>query len=135
MGKRRRSREIILKLLYQKELNEQNPEDMLEQFWHEREENEEVKIFVASIFCGVNESKDELDTWIMKYSKNWDLNRLSIIDKCILRLSVYELLYRKDIPPNVSINEAIDISKKYSNADAGKFINGILDKVSKECSK
>ncbi|MCH7505335.1 transcription antitermination factor NusB [PVC group bacterium] len=135
MGKRRRSREIILKLLYQKELNEQNPEDMLEQFWHEREENEEVKIFVASIFCGVNESKDELDTWIMKYSKNWDLNRLSIIDKCILRLSVYELLHRKDIPPKVSINEAIDISKKYSNADAGKFINGILDKVSKECSK
>lgn len=134
MGKRRRSREIILKLLYQKELNEQNPEDMLEQFWHEREENEEVKIFVASIFCGVNESKDELDTWIMKYSKNWDLNRLSIIDKCILRLSVYELLHRKDIPPKVSINEAIDISKKYSNADAGKFINGILDKVSKECS-
>ena len=134
MGKRRRSREIILKLLYQKELNEQNPEDMLEQFWHEREENEEVKIFVASIFCGVNESKDELDTWIMKYSKNWDLNRLSIIDKCILRLSVYELLHRKDIPPKVSINEAIDISKKYSNEDAGKFINGILDKVSKECS-
>ena len=135
MGQRRRSREIILKLLYQKELNEQNPEDMLEQFWHEKEENEEVKIFVASIFCGVNESKDELDTWIMKYSKNWDLNRLSIIDKCILRLSVYELLHRKDIPPKVSINEAIDISKKYSNADAGKFINGILDKVSKECSK
>ena len=134
MGKRRRSREIILKLLYQKELNEQNPEDMLEQFWYEREENEEVKIFVTSIFCGVNESKDELDTWIMKYSKNWDLNRLSIIDKCILRLSVYELLHRKDIPPKVSINEAIDISKKYSNADAGKFINGILDKVSKECS-
>lgn len=134
MGKRRRSREIILKLLYQKELNEQDPEDMLEQFWHEREENEEVKIFVASIFCGVNESKDELDTWIMKYSKNWDLNRLNIIDKCILRLSVYELLHRKDIPPKVSINEAIDISKKYSNADAGKFINGILDKVSKECS-
>ena len=134
MGQRRRSREIILKLLYQKELNDQNPEDMLENFWHEKEEKEEVKSFVASIFCGVNESKDELDTWIMKYSKNWDLNRLSIIDKCILRLSVYELLHRKDIPPKVSINEAIDISKKYSNADAGKFINGILDKVSKECS-
>ena len=134
MGQRRRSREIILKLLYQKELNEQDPKDMLEKFWYEKEEKEEVKSFVASIFCGVNESKDELDTWIMKYSKNWDLNRLSIIDKCILRLSVYELLHRKDIPPKVSINEAIDISKKYSNADAGKFINGILDKVSKECS-
>ena len=132
MGKRRKSREIVVKLLYHKDINDASTKEILDRFWEKDPAGEDVMRFVEDVFLGVIAKGEELDENIKKYSKNWDINRLSIIDKCILRLSIYEILYRPDIPHNVSINEAIDIAKKYSNLDSGKFINGILDRVSKE---
>jgi len=134
MGKRRQSREIVLKLLYHKEINDQDSGRIWEDFSLDTEVKEDVLAFAKELFCGVMDQKTTLDQLIQQYSQNWDLTRLSIIDKCILRFACYEILYRTDIPANVSINEAIDIAKKYSGDDSGKFINGILDRISKETS-
>ena len=69
---------------------------------------------------------------IVKYAKNWDIHRMAVIDRNILRLAIYEIMFRDDIPPVVSINEAVDIAKRYSTEESGKFVNGILDKIRSE---
>ena len=74
-------------------------------------------------------SLDEIDELIISYADNWDLNRMAVVDRNILRLAAYEMIHREDIPPIVSINEAVDIAKKFSTEDSGKFVNGILDKI------
>ena len=73
-----------------------------------------------------------LDERIKKYAKNWDLHRMAVVDRNIMRLAIYEMLHRDDIPPIVSINEAVDIAKKFSTEDSGKFVNGILDQIKGE---
>jgi N utilization substance protein B len=77
----------------------------------------------------VKASRDEIDAWIERFSQNWKIRRMSRVDRNVLRVAVYELLYCHDIPPKVSINEAIDIAKRYGTEDSGAFINGILDSV------
>jgi N utilization substance protein B len=75
------------------------------------------------------ERQTDLDAHIKKYAINWELHRMAVVDRNVLRLAIYEMLFRDDIPPVVSINEAVDIAKKFSTEDSGKFVNGILDKV------
>jgi N utilization substance protein B len=87
------------------------------------------KEFMESLVKGVLEHLGDLDETIAQHAKNWNLQRMAAVDRNILRLAVYEIKYRNDIPPVVSINEAVDIAKKYSTEDSGKFVNGILDKV------
>ena len=85
---------------------------------------------------GVLKNLSDLDSLIKKYVKNWEIDRMAVIDRNILRMAVYEMLYQDDIPPNVSINEAIELAKKYGDIDSGKFVNGVLDKIKKtECKK
>lgn len=154
MGTRREARERALQFLFQCEQNPpQNLDEELEQFWHtirlmeyEKKRDsatwgEEIKLpeptveemavraFADQIIRGVLEHKKECDAMIAKYLKNWDIDRVTIIDRNILRIAIYEMLYREDIPPVVSINEAVDIAKKYSTQDSGKFVNGILDRI------
>ena len=82
----------------------------------------------------ISENKKEIDSMIAKYATNWQIDRMAVIDRNVLRFAAYELLYNKDIPPKVSINEAIDIAKKFGGPDSGKFVNGVLDKINKtEC--
>jgi transcription antitermination protein NusB len=85
--------------------------------------------FGEELIHGVIENCDEIDGRIRGLAQNWDFDRIARIDLAILRLAIFEMIYRKDIPPVVSINEAIDLSKQFSNADAKRFINGILDKL------
>lgn len=85
--------------------------------------------FGEEIIHGVIENCDEIDGRIRGLAQNWDFDRIAKIDLAILRIAIFEMIYRKDIPPVVSINEAIDLSKLFSNADAKRFINGILDKL------
>ena len=127
---RRRAREYALQLLFQLELTgaELNQE-VLEDFWDGRKEGNDVKQFTNSIVRGTSEKMASLDNTISKAAKNWQLERMAIVDKSILRISAYELLYRQDIPPSVTINEAIEISRKYSTEESASFINGILDKI------
>lgn len=85
--------------------------------------------FAEELVHGIIEYSAEIDDRIMGLAKNWDFGRIAKIDLAILRLAAYELLYRKDIPPVVTINEAIDLSKEYSTAESRRFVNGILDKL------
>jgi len=91
-----------------------------------------VRLFAEPLIRGALDHRDEADALIKKHAQNWDLHRMAAVDRNVLRLAIYEMLYRDDIPPVVSINEAVDIAKKFSTQDSGKFVNGILDKVKGE---
>ncbi|MCK9555880.1 transcription antitermination factor NusB [bacterium] len=133
MGNRRIAREIILKNLYANEIsgcdNSDSGDLVSEEF---ARLDEKSRLFVSGIYRGIMENKEKIDSIIVRYADNWDLNRIAILDKNILRFAIYEMLFVEDIPPVVSINEAIDIAKKFSTKDSGKFVNGILDKIHKE---
>ncbi len=157
MGKRREARERAVQFLFQHDLNP--PQDLsgaLEQFWESQRaaaiaedkgaanwgqpvelppattEEAAVRLFAEPLIQGTLEHRDELDAIIKRHARNWELHRIAAVDRNILRLAIYEMLYREDIPPVVSINEAVDVAKKFSTQDSGKFVNGILDKVKSE---
>ena len=137
MGKRRLSRELTLKFLYQydvclennNELN--NFDEQIETFLLTQDEinDKEVKEFFIILSRGVFENLNGIDEIISKYSDNWKVSRISRIDRNILRIAVYEMLNLSNIPHPVTINEAVDIAKKYGNNESGSFINGIVDRV------
>jgi N utilization substance protein B len=131
LGKRRRSREIALQILYQMEVNLRDPQETIELFWRSFSSTEEVKQFATRIVEGVYRQKEAIDTLIDKYSEHWRLDRMDWVDRNILRMGVYELMYCDDIPINVALNEAIDLGKKFGSEESGAFINGILDRLSK----
>ena len=88
-----------------------------------------LRNFAEPLIRGALKHRDEADELIRKYAENWDLHRMAAVDRNILRLAIYEMLHREDVPPVVSINEAVEIAKKFSTDNSGKFINGILDRV------
>ena len=85
--------------------------------------------FTEQLVRGTHEHLKEIDQKIIQYTENWQLNRMAVVDRNILRFAVYELLFLDEIPPKVTINEAVNVAKKYSQDEAGKFVNGILDKI------
>ncbi|MFH1645504.1 MAG: transcription antitermination factor NusB [Candidatus Omnitrophota bacterium] len=138
MRQRTKSREIALKILYQADLLEDEPKNLIAEFMHylSLDENESlspaIKEFAIALVEGTLSKKEEIDGIITSFAKNWQLNRMAVIDRNIMRMASYELLYMDDIPPKVSINEAVELAKKFGDVDSGKFVNGILDKVSKK---
>ena len=157
MGKRREARERAVQFLFQHDMNP--PEDLegaLNHFWDSQRaaaiaeekgmatwgqpielppptaEEAAVRLFAEPLIRGALDHREEADALIKKHAQNWDLHRMAAVDRNVLRLAIYEMLYRDDIPPVVSINEAVDIAKKFSTQDSGKFVNGILDKVKGE---
>ncbi|RLB30129.1 MAG: transcription antitermination factor NusB [Deltaproteobacteria bacterium] len=130
MGKRRRSRELALKVLFHFEFSKKDdPAVAFDLICNNFGVSEDIKVFSKELVLGVCVHIKELDNLISKASQNWRLERIAIIDRSILRLAVFELLYRDDIPPKVSINEAVDVGKKFGTEESGAFINGILDKI------
>jgi len=91
-----------------------------------------TRVFADTLVRGVLQHREQLDEVIRRHAKNWDLHRMAVVDRNILRLAIHEMLHREDIPPVVSINEAVDIAKKFSTQESGKFVNGILDKIKGE---
>lgn len=135
--KRRKAREYVLKFLYAWEINENfnksNIQEEIEKFWERNhEEDKNVKSFASQIIKGTLENLKGIDGVIKKYANKWDIERMINIDRNILRFAVYEILFRHDIPFQVTINEAVEIAKKYSAKESAAFINGILDKIAKE---
>ncbi|MEK7449372.1 MAG: transcription antitermination factor NusB [Planctomycetota bacterium] len=132
MRKRTLAREIALQALYQLEIKSKiapvAPED-LESFFHTQTKNQPVIEFARLLLQGVSQNQNKIDSLIQETAHNWEFSRLAILDKNILRLAIYELLFCDDIPPAVSINEAVDLAKKYGSAESGAFVNGILDKI------
>ncbi|HEX9654620.1 MAG TPA: transcription antitermination factor NusB [bacterium] len=126
---RRVARELALRALYAQEMSG-NPIQgiVLEMIDSSREEDKD-KEFARELFVHSAQKKKDLDSFIIKRTKNWDFERIAIIDKLVMRLAICEFLHFEDIPPKVSIDEAIEIVKKYSTENSGQFINGILDGV------
>ena len=128
MSQRRDNRVAAMQYLYQWSINQ--PEDFgrdLYFFFKDKEQERDYYGFAEELIVGTVNHREEIDEVIRTYAKNWDFNRVARVDLAILRLAIYEMLHRRDIPPIVSINEAIDLSKEYSIPDAKRFINGILD--------
>jgi len=123
--RRRKAREIILKILFQRDFRNSSLEELLEGRSFEDP-------YIMEVLRGIEAKRQELDRIISAKAQGWRLERLVSVDRNILRLSLYEILYRQDVPPEVAINEAIELAKKYSTEDSGRFINGILDRVWKE---
>lgn len=133
MRKRTYARECALKILYQIDLTKGSVDEALDNFWSycEEEENARLKEFVAVLVNGARENLKTIDAEISHFALNWQMHRMPVVDRNILRLAAFELLYLSDIPTKVSINEAIELAKKYGDKDSGKFVNAVLDKIKK----
>lgn len=129
MGKRRKAREIVLQALYESEFSDLPWEEILDSQTSRRASSRETIDYARLLFSKTLETSSELDEKIRSVVKNWEMGRISIVDKNILRLALCEILYFPDVPPKVSLNEAIEIAHKYSSLDAGRFVNGILDRL------
>jgi len=108
---------------------------VLKRFWADQQADDEVKAFAEEIVKGTYKHLAEINKLICKCAKNWSLDRMAIVDRNVLRMAVYEVLYRMDIPTSVTINEAIEIAKKYGTEESGAFVNGILDSVARVTGK
>lgn len=151
MRKRTRSREFALQILYQADLSSADLDEVLEDFWREKidamlsgdekefveegKEDPEIRTYAEKLARGVVGSIKKVDGIIEKSATNWNLERMAYIDRNILRLAVYELIFSEDIPVKVAINEAVELAKKYGDSDSSKFVNGVLDKIAKTENK
>jgi len=138
MRRRTRARKFALQILYQIDIAKDKLEDILDNFWNYQEEKEgdpAVKDFTLEIVKGVIENLKAIDEKISRYATNWQLKRMAVVERNILRLASFELLFRSDIPAKVSINEAVDLAKRFSGEEAGKFVNGVLDKIKPDNKK
>lgn len=129
MIKRRKVRETVLKAIYALQLSKDTPQHVADQILKKADfsEEKELRRFSEKLFFNTVEYEDELDEIIVKHIKNWDIGRLALIDRVILKIALCEFIYFEEIPTKVTINEAIEIAKRYSTAKSGRFINGILD--------
>jgi transcription antitermination protein NusB len=131
MGKRREGREAAVQLLFHWDMNVRQPleEADLDGFWQLRTANQATKEFATRVAGGVIAEQGTIDEKITRYTANYELKRISAVDRNILRVAIYEMLFCNDVPPVVAINEAIDIAKKFGTEESGKFVNGVLDRV------
>jgi N utilization substance protein B len=127
MGTRRRARELALQLLYQFELTDASPEEMQAGFEEWRNASDDVRNFADTLLRGTLVRIEELDEELVRQTTHWRLERLAAVDRNILRLAMYELIYETGTPHAVVIDEAIEIAKKYGTKDSGRFVNGVLD--------
>jgi N utilization substance protein B len=129
MGKRRKARELALMLLYELDFRPSDLAAVLREFWRDRVVPPEVRAFADDLVRGTAEKIAELDGTIEANAAHWSLARIAPVERNILRLAAYELLFRDDIPERVAINEAIELAKLYGSEESGAFVNGILDQI------
>jgi N utilization substance protein B len=135
MGTRRQAREIAMQALFYMDMRSNVSNEMLEHFCGNFCPSKKTQPFFLKLVNGVMGAKDELDALIEQFSKNWDIHRMSGVDRNVMRIAAFELIYCDDIPPKVSINEAVDIGKKFGTDESGAFINGILDSIRGDLEK
>jgi N utilization substance protein B len=127
MHQRRKAREVTLQVLYTLDVQEIDIQSAIDRFWANFDAPEEARNFSSFLIEGAWNNRQQIDDLISGSSENWSMSRMSRVDKSILRMAVYELLFCEDIPPKVTLNEAIDLAKVYGSENSGAFINGILD--------
>ena len=129
IASRRTSRELALRALYQIDVGKASPEEAIQAVSDAERYADETLAFARELVLGVAEHGGRIDSVIQKYARDWSLDRMADVDRNILRLAMYELRYLLDIPPSVSVDEAVELAKKYSTAESGRFVNGILGTV------
>ena len=129
MGTRRRAREMAMQALFYMDTQQNGSPRMLERFCENFNLPQKVRPFFLQLVNGVLAAQPQIDILIERYSKHWKVQRMSCVDRNVIRVAVYEMLFCHDIPPKVSINEAIDIAKKFGTEESGAFINGIVDRI------
>jgi transcription antitermination protein NusB len=129
MGNRRRSRELAMQALFYMDLRNNDSEERLNLFCESCTPSKKALPFFLKLVNGVKNSRGNIDAIVERFSSNWKINRMSGVDRNVIRMAIYEMLCCEDIPISVSINEAIDIGKKYGTEESGAFINGILDSI------
>jgi len=134
MGARRRARELALQMLYSYDVCGMKPEETGKTLLKPFKIKSEIQDFALEIVNNTIENLAEIDALISRYAKNWQLKRITSVDRCIIRLASSEIMCMKETPINVIIDEAIELAKKYSTEDSGKFVNGLLDRI-KEARK
>ena len=129
MGLRRESRKCAIHVLYTMDISGLGKEDVGESFWSSQVYNKKIATFANELIDGTAANMDEINKKLKETTKNWELDRMTSVDRAILRLATYELLFMPQTPPNVIINEAIELAKEFSTENSGKFVNGILDQI------
>lgn len=129
MKKRTRARELALQSLYQLDLRGEEFLAEAPSFLRNQESDKVAREFAMSLVQGTAQNVDGIDAVIRDVAQNWDIERMAVIDRNVLRMATYELLHCTDIPPKVAINEAIELGKRYSTQNSGGFINGVLDRI------
>jgi transcription antitermination factor NusB len=129
MGKRRRARELAIQVLFHMEYNPGDPGESFERVCESFGPPKEIRPYSREVVVGVWENRTDLDRLISRSSKHWRVERMSRVDINILRIAIYEVLYMRDVPPKVSIDEAVELGKRYGTEESGAFINGILDHI------
>jgi len=133
MGRRRQARELALQLLYELDVRgESDPGTTADAFWARQTVAEDVRTFADTVVRGTKAHQAKIDELISRFAEHWDLDRMAVADRNILRAGIFELLWGTDVPPKVAINEALDIARKFSTEESTRFINGLLDRVRRE---
>ena len=135
MSTRREAREWAIQFLFQRDFNRGGLDVALVEFWDGTEHTEDARTFTEELVRGVEMNRLAIDERLQGYAENWALKRMSAVDRNVMRLALYEMFFRDDIPPVVSINEAVDIAKDFSSDESGKFVNGILDRARKDLQR
>lgn len=129
LRKRTRARELALQHLYTVDLRGKDDAENLAAWLETQTNDARIRAFAADVATGCLDHQEAIDAEIKRVAKNWDFQRIAVIDRNILRLAVYEMLHRGDIPPRVTLNEAIELAKRFSTAESGGFVNALLDKI------
>ena len=132
MGGRHEARQWAVQFLFQRDFNTDDIDSALAEFWQDKKSGDKARVFAEELIKGVESKKEDLDRLIRKYAEHWDVKRMGAVDRNVMRVALFEMTYRPDIPPVVSINEAVEIAKDLSGVESGKFVNGILDRACKE---
>lgn len=125
-GSRRTSRELALRALFQADVGRMSAEEAIESSWSQARYSPQTLAFAQELARGALHHRTHIDSVIEKYARGWTLERMANVDRNILRLAIFELLHLPDIPPSVTVDEAVELAKKYSTAESGHFVNGIL---------
>ncbi len=132
---RKVARESTMKLLYQMDINDDFSQKEINIFLENNKLKSDEIDYINEVVKGINDNIEEIDSYIEKYSEGWKIKRIAKVDLAILRIAIFEIMHREDMPPQVSINEAVDIAKKYSTDESSKYINGLLGTFLKEHSQ
>jgi len=133
--KRREARELVLKILYAWDVGKNDADQVMEQLFNEENTTESGRVFCRSLVNGVIANLVAIDKLISKYSTDWPLDRMAVVDRNLMRIAVFEILFSDGVPSAVAVNEAIEIAKSYGSEESPRFVNGILGNIIKDLSQ